>query len=161
VDAGACSAPGAAVGGDDAPVVNVDWAQAKKFSAWAGGRLPSEAEWSHAARSGGKALDYPWGYDEATCETAVIRGCGTGAAPVCSKPGGNSAQGLCDMAGNVWEWTRDWFNGAPADSVAGPGTARVFRGGSWKDVAGAAKAGFRDGNIPESRAVNVGLRPAR
>jgi Sulfatase-modifying factor enzyme 1 len=161
VEAGACTPPSTYIGTDDYPVVNVDWAQAKAFSAWAGGRLPTEAEWVHAARSGGMAQEYPWGNNEATCETAAIRGCGTGAAPACSKPQGNTAQGLCDMAGNVWEWTGDWFNGAPADSAASPGTARVFRGGSWKDSSGAAKANFRDGNIPSSSADNVGLRPAR
>ncbi|MBI5243481.1 MAG: SUMF1/EgtB/PvdO family nonheme iron enzyme, partial [Elusimicrobia bacterium] len=122
VDAGACTPPSSYVGGDDQPVVNVDWNQAKKFSEWAGGRLPSEAEWEYAARSAGKDWKYPWGNEEATCAKAVMSegglGCGKSSTwPVCSKSAGNTKQGLCDMAGNVWEWTQDWYhdsyNGAP------------------------------------------------
>ncbi|MCX5797386.1 MAG: SUMF1/EgtB/PvdO family nonheme iron enzyme [Elusimicrobia bacterium] len=141
VQAGACTAPmdeGAGFKGDDQPVVGVDWEQAKTFSEWVGGRLPSEAEWEYAARSAGKDGRYPWGDEEATCARAVIAMCGSATAPVCSRPAGNTKQGLCDMAGNAWEWVQDFYHdsykGAPADGSAWDvraGGAHVVRGGSW------------------------------
>lgn len=159
--------------GGDRPVVCVDWEQAKAFSQWAGGRLPSEAEWEYAARGAGKDYKYPWGDEDATCARAVTNeggmGCGRDATwPVCSKPKGNSAQGLCDMAGNVWEWLQDWYHdsydGAPTDGSAWespPGSARVFRGGSWGRPAGLARSARRDSREPESHSTGLGFRPAR
>lgn len=129
--------------GDDQPVVCVDWDQAQAFSKWAGGRLPSEAEWEYAARSLGKDASYPWGKEAPTCERAIYddghEGCGRSATwRVCSRPKGNTEQGLCDMAGNVMEWMQDWFHvsyyGAPTDGSAWDveeTTKRVVRGGSW------------------------------
>jgi len=87
------------------PVNCVDWNQARTFCDWVGGRLPSEAEWEYAARSGGKAWTYPWGNVVASCARTVMEdgsgiGCGEKrTVPVCSKPRGNSKQGLCDMVG--------------------------------------------------------------
>ncbi|HND34046.1 MAG TPA: formylglycine-generating enzyme family protein [Myxococcota bacterium] len=109
-------------GEEDYPVVCVTRKNAEDHCFWRQGRLPSEAEWEYAARSGGREQLYPWGDEEPTCTRAVIDeggvGCGTErAAPVCSRPDGNSAQGLCDLAGNLWEWTADrWhdsYEGAP------------------------------------------------
>lgn len=168
VAAGACENPGCAYLGDDYPVVCVTWDQARKFSEWAGGRLPTEAEWEYAARSAGKDWKYPWGNEDATCEKAVISGCGKNMAPVCSKPAGNTKQGLCDMSGNVWQWTQDWYHslytGAPADGSAWetpPGTTRVNRGGSWYDDLGFARASYRSYGLPGNRSDRVGFRPAR
>jgi formylglycine-generating enzyme required for sulfatase activity len=159
--------------GDDQPVVCVDWEQAKAFSEWAWGRLPSEAEWEYAARSAGKGRMYPWGDKQATCARAVMAdggyGCGRNMAwPVCSKPEGNSEQGLCDMAGNVWELVQDWYHnsyvGAPTDGSAWESPAsfgRVRRGGSEYHVAGYARSAARATVDPAHRNSTIGFRPAR
>ncbi len=174
VEAGACVKPAIDSPGNDYPVIGVDWEQAKRFSEWAGGRLPTESEWEYAARGAGKDWKYPWGNEEATCRRAVMNdggdGCGRSNAawPVCSKPAGNTAQGLCDMAGNVWEWTQDWYHdsyaGAPADgsSWESPaGSFQVFRGGSWCDDARLARSAVRTCYDPGGRYGVLGFRPAR
>ena len=170
VDAGACKAAtdqGSSYDGDDQPVVGVDWSQAEAFSQWVGGRLPSEAEWEYAARSAGKDSKYPWGNEDATCERAVVSGCGHATAPVCSKPAGNTEQGLCDMAGNAWEWMEDWHRGsaneAPSDGSAwvGAGFVGAFRGGSWSIPAAYARSAGRDIADARDRGNDLGFRPAR
>ncbi|MBI5210387.1 MAG: SUMF1/EgtB/PvdO family nonheme iron enzyme [Elusimicrobia bacterium] len=158
------------------PVGCVGWNQAEEFSRWAGGRLPSEAEWEYAARSGGKDRRYPWGNEEAACDRAVLavssgegNECGrSGYLPVCSKNAGNTEQGLCDMAGNVWEWTQDWYHhpyaGAPADGSpweSPGGSSRVIRGGSWGDFAASVQATHRGGAEPSDVDERVGFRPVR
>jgi formylglycine-generating enzyme required for sulfatase activity len=135
--------------GDDQPVVCVDWNQAKTFSKWVGGRLPSQDEWEYAARSGGLDRDWPWGKEDATCEQAVIDeggpGCGRNATwPVCSKPAGNTVQGLCDMVGNVGEWTTSFI-----------------RGGGWNVSAGNAWPESRLSGSQDSQYDDLGFRPAR
>ena len=176
VDAGACTAPDTGgycnwgvSGREQHPINCVDWSQAKAFSEWVGGRLPSEAEWEYAARSAGKDWKYPWGDEAATCETAAIIFCSSGGtAPVCSKPAGNTKQGLCDMAGNAWEWVQDWYhnsyNGAPTDGSAWEnpaGSYRVGRGGSWNLGAVLARAAARYSIVPGIRYGDIGFRPAR
>ncbi len=153
VSAGECSEPGdtsvdsycnwGQSGREVHPVNCVDWFQACDFCARIGGRLPTEAEWEYAARSEGQDVTYPWGEDALSCDFAVvydfdqdIHGCGEDSTwPVCSKPAGNTQQGLCDMTGNVFEWCRDWYHetyeGAPADGSAWEdpaSTDRVIRG---------------------------------
>ena len=159
--------------GDDQPAVCVDWGQAKAFSEWAGGRLPTEAEWEYAARSAGKDRSYPWGDEDATCGTAVMddggNGCGRSATwPVCSKPKGNTKQGLCDMAGNAWQWVQDWhhnsYEGARSDGSAWEdpeGWNRVIRGGSWYGSALFLRAAYRGGGLPRRRYDGLGFRLAR
>jgi formylglycine-generating enzyme required for sulfatase activity len=112
------------------PMNWITWDDASRFCTWAGGRLPSEAEWEYAARGGGQRTTYPWDNEPATCEYAVMDdgevGCGSGeTSPVCSKIAGNTTQGLCDMAGNVMEWVQDKIHadyaGAPSDGSRLPG----------------------------------------
>ncbi len=156
------------------PVNCVDWDQAQAFAIWAGGRLPSEAEWEYAARSGGQDWKYPWGDEEATCARAVMidsmdAGCGRDSTwPVCSKPSGNTTDGLCDMAGNVYEWVqdgyRDSYDGAPTDGSAWESptaSARVSRGGSWARYAGYLRAAKRDFVVSNMRVSGLGFRLAR
>ena len=171
VDAGACTPTTDCESrsqDDDHPVVCVDWEQSNVFARWAGGRLPTEAEWEYAARSAGKERIYPWGDQEADCGKAAIAGCGTGTAPVCSKPAGNTDQGLCDMAGNTWSWVQDPYHasykGAPSDgkSWETPGERyRVFRGGSFLFDASYARATQRRYDVPETRCGRVGFRPVK
>ena len=158
-----------AEGKDDHPVNCLSWDAAKAYAEWIGGRLPSEAEWEFAARSGGLDQAYPWGDTEPTCELAVVDGCGLGTQPVCSKTGGNTEQGLCDMAGNVWEWVEDdWhdtYTGAPKDGSARVDSPRasnrVIRGGSWRYVPRNARVAYRSWVYPSYRYVSLGFRVAR
>jgi len=142
-EAGACvpqeSAPLCDALAEDQPRTCLDWWRAEAFCTWAGGRLLSEAEFEFVARSRGEDVRYPWGDDEPSCTFARL-GCGacdtSDTAPVCSHPTGDTAQGVCDMAGNAIEWTADWYHGsyagAPTDGSAWlvpEGTHRVMRGG--------------------------------
>ena len=166
VDATECTAP--ATGGtcnwevaDHHPVNCVSWQQATEFCEWRSGRLPSEAEWEFAARSGGQDVVYPWGDDAANCDDAIMDfggwGCGeTRTWTMCSKPRSNTYQGLCDMAGNVREWVQDWYHEsydlgggdeAPTDGAAWEdpvGTERVVRGGGLSDTGDALRTRARD-----------------
>jgi len=162
-------------GRDNFPANCVSWTQAGAFCAWAGGRLPTEAEWEYAAR-GGVNLIYPWGDDAATCDYAVMSdfdaggpGCGTGETmAACSKPAGETALGLCDMAGNVMEWVQDQYHdsytGAPDDGSAWTdlaSTERVMRGGGYQDTANQVRAASRMWGNEATQADAVGFRCAR
>ncbi|MFA6435190.1 MAG: formylglycine-generating enzyme family protein [Elusimicrobiales bacterium] len=156
------------------PVNCVDWDQATQYAKFKGARLPSESEWEYAATSGGKKQKYPWGNAEPACDKAVMYGnggygCGAnGTMPVCSKTAGNTAQGLCDMAGNVWQWVQDKYQdsykGIPSDGSAfeGAGSDRVIRGGSFSlNVASRLRADYRSNNGPGDRDDDIGFRLAR
>ena len=158
------------------PVNCVDWNQAQQYAKFKGARLPSEAEWEYAATSGGKNQKYPWGNDEPTCDKAVMYGnggpgCGTyGTMPVCSKPAGNTAQGLCDMAGNVWQLVQDKYqpsykdapvNGRAFEAEVFP-LLRGMRGGSFiNDFGRNLRADGRSRTGPGNRNDYVGFRLAR
>jgi formylglycine-generating enzyme required for sulfatase activity len=127
-----------AYGGEDHPVVGVSWHDAAAYCAWAGARLPTEAEWEYAAR-GPAGNAYPWDDEPLTCERAEFSGCSEypgGTVPVGSFPAGASWCGALDMLGNAAEWVADWYGPYPARPQTNPtgpktGEARVLRGGSW------------------------------
>ncbi|MBU1896163.1 formylglycine-generating enzyme family protein [Myxococcota bacterium] len=173
VNAGVCTAPstgGECNWGQSArelyPINCVDWSQAQTFAKWALARLPTEAEWEYAARSGGRNQEYPWGNGAPSCERAQYSGCGGATLAVCSRLAGNSVQGLCDMSGNVWEWVADWYasdyNSTPRDGTEHlSGGARVFRGGGWNVSASYLRAAARYGYNPSVLFDDLGFRLAR
>ncbi|MGO8672689.1 MAG: formylglycine-generating enzyme family protein [Capsulimonadaceae bacterium] len=118
----------------DYPMVDVTWDDAQAYAQWAGGSLPTEAQWEKAAQ-GTDGRRYPWGndWDPARCLNNASE-----PAPVGSKPSGASPYGVLDMAGNAWEWCSDWFDAgyyslsAVVNPIGPPtGTYRILRGGSW------------------------------
>jgi formylglycine-generating enzyme required for sulfatase activity len=146
VEAGACVAPlsktpgipGGYYGNPrylDYPAANVDWAQARDYCAWAGRRLPSEAEWEKAAR-GTDARRYPWGDADPTCDVSNHGACARGPLPVSWGKLGASPFGAINMSGNVQEWVNSlrWpYPFDPTDGRENPETNghRVLRGGAW------------------------------
>ena len=166
----------------DHPVVHVSWNDATAYARWAGGRLPTEAEWEHAARGGAGAARYPWGDEEPSDENAGF--CNIwqgrfpdhntmadgyyGTAPVRSFPA--NAFGLHNMSGNVWEWCADPFRIRSVGMAAQKRNRqsrddgeRVLKGGSFLCHASYCwryRIAARTGRQPDNGASHCGFRLA-
>lgn len=142
------------------PVVGVSWYDALAFAAWAGKRLPTEAEWEKAARGGFVEKKFPWGDDIDREKTNYNS---FGITPIKSyEP---NSFGLFDMAGNVWEWCHDWYsqdyyNIGSKTNPRGPmnGTRKVIRGGAWYCNETALQVSNRHKNDPALGSFNIGFR---
>ena len=156
-------------GFEDHPMTYVSWYGTKDFCEWSGGRLPTEAQWEKAAKGAAEHYIWPWGdtwIDNAanwahnndpwentgdhppTSPVGYYDGSSHGGAYQTSD--GRSPYGVHDMAGNVWEWVNDWYDEdyysvSPSTNPPGPtqGKYRVFRGGSWYDVADYVRTSIR------------------
>jgi formylglycine-generating enzyme required for sulfatase activity len=166
----------------DHPVVHVSWHDAQAYCAWAGKRLPTEAEWEYAARGGLVQAVYAWGNE---LQPAGKHRCNiwqgnfpvldlaedgyAGTSPVQAFP--PNGFGLYDMAGNTWEWCADWFHPTHHAAAArvnphGPssGSAKVIRGGSYLchwSYCNRYRVAARTSNTPESAATNISFRCVR
>lgn len=154
---------------EEHPVVIVDWNDAVDFCKWAGGWLPTEAQWEKAAswdEAYKRKRRYPWGdaFDASKCNSYESNIGDT--TPVGKySPQGDSAYGVRDMAGNVWDWCADWYDdryyeGSPGENPPGAASGNycVVRGGAFGDGSRLVRCAFRSRLYPYFRHPDRGFR---
>ena len=152
----------------DYPAIYANAYRADEYCAWIGGSLPTEAQWEKAAR-GTEALLWPWGdtFDGRNVNYYYSIGDTT---PVGNYPSGASPYGVLDMAGNAYEWVKDWYSesyyntpDASMQNPAGPitGNSRILRGGSWLSGFNATRTTARKSFEPGASNYDWGFRCAR
>ncbi len=177
----------------DHPVIEITWSGAARYCDWlslmsglsrayahsgdwscnggdpygaSGYRLPTDAEWEYAAQDDAERV-YPWGSEPPSCVLANYSGCVGWTSPVGSCPAGDSALGLSDMAGNVFELCNEWrvceLGTLPATDPVGPGSGstRVLHGGSWESGDSSLRCAARNHTYPSTSNQIQGLRVAR
>ena len=151
------------------PINGIIWDEANAYCSWAGGRLPTEAEWEYAARGGTTTVRYG--------DLNAIAWTSTNSSHALHEAGKKepNAYQLYDMLGNVWEWTADWYGAkyyeqSPTMDPIGPPVGdtlvskgidmptRTIRGGAWIAFPGVARASYRYWFIPSLRVANIGFR---
>ena len=139
---------------DKYPMILVSWHDATAYAKWVDKRLPTEKEWEYAARGGLIKKEYVWGDDEAVArDYANYDGTGGKDKREYCAPVGSfklNGYGLYDMAGNVWEWCQDWYDGGK--------DIRVLRGGSWANGTNRLHVPYRFFNTLNNRYFNSGFR---